>query len=244
MAANGCNQGPKYAGVQPREWKCGGEVKRKWRARISSADGITKTIGTYDDAETAAKAYDEAARALRGSAAHGYQPARSGFGGPGQPVAPRRFLLNFPTPEEEGQLKAELENEAGRKAMRKRELARSVVKRCSAYYGVTWVPGLTISARPWKATIRARGKTHSLGRYRQEEAAARAYDATARRFRGPSAHIGDTRNGWSLNFPTQAERQTASREAAKANVRRQRRTVVTENRLGRGRSTRKQSRAR
>ena len=88
--------------------------------------------------------------------------------------------------------------------------------------------GLTISTRPWMAEIRVRKKAHSLGRYSQEEAAARAYDEVVLKFRGSSAHL-TTRDtdGWSLNFP-QAERQTASREAAKEKVRRQR-TVVTEN---------------
>lgn len=219
----GRKQRSKYAGVQPREWKLrGGKVVRKWRARISCADGISKSIGTFDDEETAAKAYDQAARTIRGSAAHGCHPQTSGFGGPGQPVAAKRLFLNFPTAEEEERLKVELETEEAGRAQRKREQAQSVERRQSSYHGVYWVCKVPTTARPWRAVVRHRRKIFNVGRYSQEEAAARAYDAVARTLRGPNAHIGDARKGWSLNFPTQAERTVASRQAASAAVRRQR----------------------
>ena len=61
---------------------------KKWRSQIKHS-GQKKNLGHYDNEDDAAKAFDEAARKLRGETAHG-------GGKPGG----RRFLLNFPTAEE------------------------------------------------------------------------------------------------------------------------------------------------
>ena len=50
---------------------------------------------------------------------------------------------------------------------------------------------------------------------REEEEAARAYDAAARRLRGEKAHGGAHGGGrWRLNFPTEAEAAAADEEPA------------------------------
>ena len=61
---------------------------KKWRAQIKHC-GQKKSLGHYDNEADAAKAFDEAARKLRGETVHG-------GGKPGG----RKFLLNFPTAEE------------------------------------------------------------------------------------------------------------------------------------------------
>jgi hypothetical protein len=61
---------------------------KKWRAQIKHS-GQKKNLGHYDNEDDAAKAFDEAARNLRGETVHG-------GGKPGG----RKFLLNFPTAEE------------------------------------------------------------------------------------------------------------------------------------------------
>jgi hypothetical protein len=63
----------------------------------------------------------------------------------------------------------------------------------SKYQGVSWDK----SSNKWVASIRCDGKRHSLGRFEDEEKAARAYDRAARAHHGEKAR---------LNFPTEGER--------------------------------------
>eukprot|EP01045_Picozoa_sp_COSAG04_P014948 COSAG04_NODE_1151_length_8058_cov_51.031662_8_plen_141_part_00 len=63
---------------------------RLWKVAIKH-DGETHKLGTFVDAESAARAYDDAARRLRGDKAHGGKPARGSI----------FWRLNFPTEAEE-----------------------------------------------------------------------------------------------------------------------------------------------
>ncbi len=75
--------------------------------------------------------------------------------------------------------------------------------------------GVTKQQGKWKASIRHGGKEKYIGRFGDEEAAAHAFDAAARRLRGAQAHGGraNARGGksWRLNFPTAAERSSLSK---------------------------------
>jgi hypothetical protein len=76
-------------------------------------------------------------------------------------------------------------------------LDRRILRGTSRYFGVTRRSG---SARPWyfqlhwcpdrsrwSASIRVRGKSHFMGEYKDEETAARAFEAAARRLLGKAA---------------------------------------------------------
>ena len=78
----------------------------------------------------------------------------------------------------------------------------------SPYAGVSWAK----KQRRWKAAFLHEGRKQHLGPFVDEDAAARAYDAAARRLRGNEAHGGGRASGrgkniWRLNFPTEAEKQ-------------------------------------
>ena len=77
---NACTRASEFVGVS---WQKG---NHKWTARINRG-GKQQHLGTFDDEQEAARAYDTAARRLRGEGAHG------GHGGYGRS---RWFQLNFP----------------------------------------------------------------------------------------------------------------------------------------------------
>ena len=74
-----------YTGV--RHQRASGELQ--WLARISDG-GVQRPIGWFSTEDAAARAYDQAARQLRGSHAHG-----------GRTQGTRAHRLNFPTPAEQ-----------------------------------------------------------------------------------------------------------------------------------------------
>ena len=102
--------------------------------------------------------------------------------------------LNFPTPLEEA-------------------AAAGKFNRRSEFVGVTW----SKRDRHWDATITHGGKSMYLGFFpeEEEEAAARCYDASARKLRGKNAHrtVGSGMLN-RLNFPTAAETRAAAAAAA------------------------------
>ena len=73
---------------------------RLWKVAIKH-DGETQKLGTFADAEAAARAYDDAARRLRGDKAHGGKPARGSI----------FWRLNFPTAAEEAAASKVLEQQ-------------------------------------------------------------------------------------------------------------------------------------
>ena len=80
--------------------------------------------------------------------------------------------------------------------------------RRSKYVGVYWVK---LDCK-WVARISHEGKLKGKGRFSTEEEAARAFDDAARELRGGAAHGAK----FSLNFPTEAEKQEAAAAAAAA----------------------------
>ena len=87
----------------------------------------------------------------------------------------------------------------------------------SEFVGVSWDK----SCCRWKAQITHGKQTHHLGHFDEdgEEAAARAFDAAARRLRGAQAHGGRAATGgskWRLNFPTDAEQLQSALQVAAA----------------------------
>ena len=190
----------------------------KWRAQIRDK-GRYHILGFFNqrNEEAAAHAYDAAARGLRGPHAHG---GRAGSSGP-------RWQLNFPTDAEQLQAAAvepvradsvptrnDDDEEAARATSKKRGLNDRPISR---HMGVCWAT----KAGKWLAQIGHGGHQQCLGFFDEhnEEAAARAYDAAARRLRGTQAHGGQASSGrtWRLNFPTDVEQlQAAALGAASA----------------------------
>jgi hypothetical protein len=77
------------------------------------------------------------------------------------------------------------------------------VPRKSDYLGVSWYK----RSRQWKAEISQTGETQQVGRFDDEQEAARAFDTAARRLRPQGeAHGGRAGKNWlRLNFPTAEE---------------------------------------
>jgi hypothetical protein len=176
----------------------------RWRAQISH-EGRNHELGFFDehDEEAAAHAYDAAARRLRGPQAHG---GRAGWNGC------HKMWLNFPTDVEQLQSAAPRAASADPMPTRPNPKKRGLDDRpISKYLGVAW----NTQAGKWRAQIRDKGRYHILGFFNQrnEEAAAHAYDAAARRLRGPHAHGGRAGNSgprWQVNFPTDVEQLQAA----------------------------------
>jgi TPR repeat protein len=146
----------------------------KWVANIRS-DGKKRHLGSFEDEEEAAKAYDKAARAHHGEKAQRF-----------------RMQLNFPTEKEQAA------EEAAEEAKQQRWI--KCVEARSTYRGVHWDK----SNNKWVARIRYDGKRRTLGCFKDEEEAARAYDRAARAQHGEKSQ---------LNFP--AEGESGSRKSSK-----------------------------
>ena len=208
---------------------CDNRMKtRKWVARINH-DGKYQHLGHFDNEHEAARAFDTAARQLRG------EDARSGRAG-------NNWLrLNFPTETESKMAQkrgALLTNEdealavpagaiaaaaagaiaeaaaAQQRASAARNYVRPVpgndqavgdeVGTTSEYVGVCWHK----KNRKWRAGIWHDGKRQHLGSFDDEHEAARAFDTAARRLRGDEAHGGQAGSNWlRLNFPTEDDRE-------------------------------------
>eukprot|EP01046_Picozoa_sp_COSAG06_P034452 COSAG06_NODE_3610_length_5124_cov_4.885572_1_plen_725_part_10 len=159
-------------------------------------EGRNKHVGYFarEQEEAAARAYDDAARQLRGPEAHS-----------------SKFQLNFPTPEEErnqSQLTPALaltepcvqQLEQPQQAQVQQTGASgsktSQQSPRSRFTGVSW----SEKSSKWRVEIGHEGRNKHVGYFarEQEEAAARAYDDAARQLRGPEAHS----SKFQLNFPT------------------------------------------
>eukprot|EP01045_Picozoa_sp_COSAG04_P013814 COSAG04_NODE_999_length_8849_cov_3.214286_10_plen_486_part_00 len=186
----------RYAGV------CWFKSGRRWKATINH-EGRRQHLGSFAEEVAAARAFDEAARRLRGDEAHGGVGARGA-----------KWRLNFPTgaeaaaaPEEDEPADEEVVA-AAEAAVAQRRAARQPASR---YVGVSWAK----EQRRWRAEIQHEGRLQRLGTFVKEEAAARAYDDAARRLRGDKAHGGRANNPsiiWRLNFPTEVEAAAAPDE--------------------------------
>ena len=196
-AASAAVEGPQYVGVQ----QSNGE--HKWTAEINLHGNDKLRLGGFDDEHEAARAFDVAARRLRGDDAHGGRGKHFG----------KRWRLNFPTPKEvhrARELGALLtdEDKAAAAALSERQGP-------SKYVGVSWDK----LNRKWGARVQTsappqggRRKSQYLGRFDDEQEAAHAVDIVARELRGDDAHGGrGSRNSvpWQLNFPTSREVQRA-----------------------------------
>ena len=179
----------RYVGVC-WDWK-----KQRWRAEIF-AEGRSHHLGGFADEEKAARAFDKAARRLRGADAHG--GGRNGD---------RRLRLNFPTKKEAAAAPDVKDKPVDEDALAAAEATvaqrKAAGQTSSRYFGVDWQR----DKRRWRAQIRHEGRNQELGCWETEEEAARKFDNAARRMRGDGAHGGKAANGtpWRLNFPTQAE---------------------------------------
>ena len=175
---------------------------RTWFAYVQH-DKKRHRLGYFDDEVDAARAFDRAARRLRGDKAHGlyWQPSRC--------------RLNFPT---ESEVKKANEAEALRLAEAD---AAAKVTRPSKFVGVCW----TRTKNKWVARIQVLNeqtgsrRAQHIGYFHDEHEAARHFDQTARRLRGNEAHGGQRGPTWArLNFPTAAERRRAEARGMPAHL--------------------------
>ena len=166
----GTTQRSKFTGVH---WD---KRDRTWVVKISH-EGQNQHVGCFaaKHEEAAARAYDAAARRLRGPDAHS-----------------SKSKLNFPTAEDE-------RRKRNRPAVSNTPKLAQSPPRCSEFVGVAW----NKNGCKWQVQIHHEGQNNHIGYFapEQEAAAARAYDAAARQLRGPYAHSSKSK----LNFPTPEE---------------------------------------
>ena len=170
---------------------CLRKADRRWLARIRH-NGKRQFLGGFGGEREAARAFDTAARRLRGDDAHGGRATNNS----------RPWRLNFPT-------KAEVQRAKTRGALLTAEdkAAAAVASERqgpSEFVGVSW----NKKRRKWQAQIKHGGEHQFLGGFDDEREAARAVDTAARRLRGDDAHGGRPENGgnwWRLNFPTKRQ---------------------------------------
>ena len=169
---------------------------RRWEARIQHDGKMQPHLGCFDDEREAARAFDTAARRLRGDDAH---DGRAGG------KKSKWHRLNFPT-------EREVKRAAARGALLtewdKAAAAASELQGPSKFVGVT----RDKDRRNWRAQLKHDGKLQHLGGFDDEREAARAVDTAARRVRGDEAHGGRSggNNKWyQLNFPSKREAERA-----------------------------------
>ena len=166
---------------------------RQWRVYVHHT-GEKHQLGRFDDEQEAARAFDTAARRLRPKGeAHG---GRSGN---------QWWCLNFPTAEEKA-FAAQHGPGAGVAAEPSTVALKAKAQGFNSdFVGVSWYK----NSRQWSAQISHSGNPHQLGRFDDEQEAARAFDTAARRLRPEGeAHggrAGPGRNWVRLNFPTTEE---------------------------------------
>jgi hypothetical protein len=123
-------------------------------------------LGYFDDEQEAARAFDTAARRLRGDEAHG-----------GRAGGKNWYRLNFPTEREVKRADARgLLTEEDKAAA---AAATSAWQGPSAFVGVSWKK----DRRKWRAQIKHEGAVQYLGSFNDEREAALAVDTAARRLR-------------------------------------------------------------
>ena len=141
----------------------------RWCTQIS-LDNVITPFGSFDTEEEAARCYDDAVRKHRG---------------PGAPV-------NFPVPGsgERQAVKGQQINQysfdtKGAPAVNQYSSRQRKPNPSSRHKGVHW----NRQQRKWQVTISVDGKSRFGGRFRDEEEAARAYDAALRERRVPNPEV-------------------------------------------------------
>ena len=168
-------------------------AKREGRWRASARHDGKDHVGYFNDEQEAARAFDVVARRLRPKGqAHGV-------------LSGKHWLhLNFPTAKEEAYAARQGMPSAARKsAVAAMAAAQGFV---SAFVGVRWDK----QKGRWAAAIWHDGSNHHLGYFDDDQEAARAYDAAARRLRPKGKAHGGAGVHWQrVNFPTAAEKAFA-----------------------------------
>ena len=176
-------------------------------------DGKHQHLGYHADEQGAAKAFDVAARRLRGKQAHG------GHASEGRPGSQGIWKLNFPTSAEEKHAdKLELEATAPVKRKKQKGHARLGADDpdgpTSDYVGVSWHK----KQMKWSAYIHFNGRKQSLGYFEAEEEAAHAVHSRAQLLRQQERARKDRESQGLPPGPHPVDIQSEERKAARAKV--------------------------